>query len=580
MIHAHPRLAFGLSALLLAFGGELNAQARTFHVCNCGFGAEAACVPGNDLDAGTEQAPLRSLERARQLFPNLRNGDSIRLCRGGAWQLGSETGTLWENSGCRALPTETETAPCEIGSYLPSWGGIARPYLERLGNEAVLELADPLQQPDDYVRLSDLRVARAGVLGVGLLIHPSRNFVDLVDLEIVGHEVGVRLPAEGCDASGSCAYNYRRLRVSGGELIRNGSHALRAEGSPALSVQLDTVNLLGNGLDDPAGAGLLVRGISAATVLGSRFSQTGSLPAERCATHSLRIEAVAVLNLLDNLFDEVRDRVDADCIPVRYSGGGGFGLNLLVGNRFNEFGAAAMWLSNCRNCFVQNNVLVRSIDMPGVGISLQDSAAVAASRGVWMRHNSMFIASTSPFIAVALSVRPDPLVTQGHLSVSSNAVFYAGASPQFRCWQLQARRSDFTGVDYNHCHFPAAESAGARWGDFFGAPPTKTVAMEKGAPSALEVWWSEVNANSPDPPWDRHSTTEDPGFAQSPDPYARLGLMPRFATDVAVDGGEPLANAYITTDFRGRQRDALPDAGAFEYDPRAFDEVIFLADFE
>lgn len=581
MTRPRLRIRLGFAALLLVLGSTALAQERTYHVCKCGPGAEAACVPGDDLDAGTEQAPLRTLERARQLFPTLRNGDSIRLCRGGAWQLGNETGTRWENNACRRVQAGVEPAPCEIGNYDPPWGGLSKPYVQRVGSEAVLELVDAAQHADDHLRLRGLRLSRAGVAGDGLLIHPSRNFVDLVDMEIDAHEVGVSLPPEDCFASGTrCAYNYRRLLASGGEWAGQRLHALRGEGSPALSVELDTLRFRRNGSIGGSGGDVFLSDVGGANVLHSSFSQTADAPGRLCHANAISVERVISFNLKGNLFEERAEQVADDCMPVRYFAGNGAGVNLLVGNRFNEFGQAALQLSNCSDCFIQNNVLVRSVDRGGVGIVLSDENFSAASHGVWFRHNSMFIASAAPFVAIALRVRTNPLLPPGHLSVSSNAVFYAGASADFRCWVLQAERSSFGVVDYNHCHFPVAEAAGARWGDFLGAPPTKRSAFEAGMGSPLEVWWSEVNANNADPPWDRHSTTEDPGFGQSLDPYARLGLMPRFATDSAVDRGEPFPFAYITTDFRGRARDALPDAGAFEYDAGAFADLLFATGFE
>lgn len=576
----HP--AWGVLAMLWVACAWVNdARARDYHVCNCGFGAESGCVPGDDLDAGTAVAPFRTLERVRQIFPFLRNGDAIRLCRGGAWQLGSETGARWQNSDCTRDPVDPDLAQCEIGSYAAPWGGSARPLVERFGNEPVMELIDVVDRPEDHIRLVGLHLSRGGGLGAGLLVDPSRNRLRLRDMQFDGHDVGVSFPPEPCHVGGSCAPNSRAAWIDQSQFTGSGRHAIRAEGSRGLYIDLSALDLRGNGSAGGLGADVFASEIFGMVLRDSRLTQTVGWPGRRCSGNSVYVASGPVLYATGNLFEEVASQVDDDCMPIMYTRSNASSANLVVGNRFNEFGMAAVTVSQCRNCFIQNNVLVRSANRSGAGIEVRDSSPIFASRFVWIRHNSLFVTSAPGFTGVVLSAAADPLRPAAAFSVASNAIHYGGASPAFLCMRLQAARQDFLSVDYNHCHFPEAEAAGARWGEFLGPAPTVSgpPARTRGG-SALQDWWDVVNANGAEPPWDRNSSTEAPGFALSPDPYAMLGLMPRFATDAVVDQGEPLQFPFIRTDFRGRPRDALPDAGAFEYDPTVFEDAIFAHGFE
>ena len=92
----------------------LRRSGTVHYFCDCAAGAAAGCVAGNDENAGTSPAaPRRSLAAATDRFNAMNAGDSVALCRTGAW---NENGGQVHNPRCRA------SSPCDYRDYIPSWG--------------------------------------------------------------------------------------------------------------------------------------------------------------------------------------------------------------------------------------------------------------------------------------------------------------------------------------------------------------------------------------------------------------------------------------------------------------------------
>jgi hypothetical protein len=97
----------------------LRVSGTTWYFCDCARGAGAGCVPGNDANAGTSPAaPLRTLAGATDRFNAMDAGDTVALCRTGAWD---ENGGQIHNPLCRASRT------CDFRDYVPPWGTAASP---------------------------------------------------------------------------------------------------------------------------------------------------------------------------------------------------------------------------------------------------------------------------------------------------------------------------------------------------------------------------------------------------------------------------------------------------------------------
>jgi hypothetical protein len=108
----------------------LRSTGTTFYYCDCGPGAAQGCVRGNDAHRGTSpSAPRRSWANAAARFGSMNAGDTIALCRTGAWAAG---GLEPANARCRAgsggWPAPAANGDtCDFRDYVPSWGSASSP---------------------------------------------------------------------------------------------------------------------------------------------------------------------------------------------------------------------------------------------------------------------------------------------------------------------------------------------------------------------------------------------------------------------------------------------------------------------
>jgi hypothetical protein len=97
---------------------------NVIYACDCQPGADANCVAGNDVNAGTSKsAPIRSWAKVAEKFRALAAGGTVALCKGGQWNGDENNGGLqaWHNNNC------TTGSPCVLRDYVPASGGAARP---------------------------------------------------------------------------------------------------------------------------------------------------------------------------------------------------------------------------------------------------------------------------------------------------------------------------------------------------------------------------------------------------------------------------------------------------------------------
>lgn len=97
----------------------LRGAGTIYYFCDCEVGAAHGCVAGDDSSAGTSPAaPKRSLASAAYRFNTMDAGDTVALCRGGAW---AGSAFVIHNTGC------SRTSPCDFRDYAPPWANQSAP---------------------------------------------------------------------------------------------------------------------------------------------------------------------------------------------------------------------------------------------------------------------------------------------------------------------------------------------------------------------------------------------------------------------------------------------------------------------
>jgi len=115
------------------------------YFCDCAAGSQAGCVAGSDANPGTSaSAPKQTWSAAITAFNAMNAGDTIALCKGGAWAITSTATPAFcsfalSNSSCAAgtsLTDPANTSTCDLRDYSPSWGGTAKPSIVGSGGVA------------------------------------------------------------------------------------------------------------------------------------------------------------------------------------------------------------------------------------------------------------------------------------------------------------------------------------------------------------------------------------------------------------------------------------------------------------
>jgi hypothetical protein len=199
------------------------------------------------------------------------------------------------------------------------------------------------------------------------------------------------------------------------------------------------------------------------------------------------------------------------------------------GNQVINVGNVSIGLAGCRNCTIENNVVIQengggtAITNNVRSLGSGDSTATANI----IRNNSLFASQASG--STGISVGGDG---SNHISVN-NSIHYSGTG-SYDCFSYDLSNSAYDARDNNLCYGPSAGDL-----DFANS-------------QSLSAWQSASgdDANSID--------DQDPLYTSVTSPY-----------DLAPQSGFPLIDAgnvanASSVDVDGNVRDAQPDIGAYE----------------
>lgn len=209
----------------------LRSTGAVFYYCDCQTGADPACVPGNDANRGTSPAaPRRSFAGAEARFNSMNAGDTVALCRGGAWN--ANAGGI-RNQRCSASKPSTF---CDFRDYVPPWGSVAtaRPRINA-GRKHAFPIWHSDRSYEGYrfwnldVRQEDRRYDGARAF----FILGKQSHIDICNVSTEGGGIGIDAAA-GAD----------HLTVRHSTFTRHGQLAIGASG-PFLT--LDSNTFIDNG---------------------------------------------------------------------------------------------------------------------------------------------------------------------------------------------------------------------------------------------------------------------------------------------------------------------------------------------
>jgi hypothetical protein len=505
---------------------------RTFHVCDCGQGADSDCRPGNDASDGLQPASAwRTLQKARGQFAALRAGDSIAFCRGGLFPLGG--GRSWVNGNCRA------DRPCVVRDYPAPWasGNEGRPvWLDTTGGHGItLEDGGPSDHEEGYV-FANLEL-RGRNTGSGIYIFNDVDDVLLDNLVIQGFDIGVHAAGSNPPGPGSDGRNARIV-------LRNS----RIAGNPNqgyLGSSDDSTIECNSFENNGAGSAIFNHNLYLSAhapvprmrVRGNDLYRSTSING-RCKGVSLVVHGQFDQLLIDG--NTVREEVgaaDPECwgiaVDTGYPEGERFSNVIIRGNRVLNLGNAGIGLNACSHCLVENNLIVHEQPFFSTAILAPDRARDAVDQAMThliVRNNSI-VATARAGGGVGISLGEEGT---GHVVVS-NAISYEGTRKDWSCFKLPLAAAAYQAVDHNVCS--SGPGAWAEWRDGRGD---------------LERWRRASG-------FDGSSRALDPRFSRTVAPG--YDLAPALDSPL-LRAGHPSLSAKL--DIAGRLRSPTPAAGAFD----------------
>lgn len=524
-----------LTSLLFLFT-TTSANATDYYYCDCQAGASSQCVAGNDSNNGlTTSSPRQTFANASSTFRSFADGDTIQFCRGGSFT--TNTSERWVNDKCTASNTCTVTAYDLPGQQSPQ---LARPVITQTSAAHLFSLEEggSADHEEGYI-FSNLDLKCTGCTGAGYGIFLYNDVDDLIvdNVSFDGFAIGVHLagaqtPSPGVDGiSRNITLNKLKIINSYAMGILGGASNL------AITNSYFENNGSGTTLDHniylSKGDGIVISGNE---LYRSSLDSSGS-----CKGVSLIVHGV-VNNLIieNNLVREDIGKAGAGCwgmaVDPGYTKAESFTNVIIRGNKIINVGNKGIGVAACDTCVIENNIIYHQQDFGSTAISApnrQRDGSDQALNKVTIRNNSIYTSSSGTGIRLG---------TEGsqHVVVS-NVIHYSG-SGDFKCFDLGLAASAYTAVDNNTCYFPNA-SASSEWEAGSGTNP-----------NPLGAWQGQSG-------FDANSQNVNPGFKDPILPL--LDFSPQSISSPIVGAGHNTSSS--AKDYRGKTRDAQPDAGAFEF---------------
>ena len=530
----HRLVTTFFSILLL---GVTTLSASDSYICDCASGSNGACVSGDDLNSGTSDLPWKSYEKARQTFGSMAAGDSLRFCRGGAWDI-SGAGTRWVNTSCEA------SNPCVVEAYVPTWGNpqTPRPILRRLdgGHGFALEDGGDAEHEEGY-RFSDLEIRSTSYNGNGFFLYNDIDDVLIENVEISGFAIGVHLAGSNpCSSDPECDGQNDRIVLERATILDNEAQGWlgASNGTQILDSYFE-----GNGTAAVFDHNIYISGAAGGTtsgirVVGNRLYRSALDGAGVCQAVSFVVHGQHSNMLIEGneVWEDV-GQAGQGCwgIAVDPGYGGspeGFTGVTVRGNVVRNVGNLSIGVASCVDCLIENNVVIQNNAFGVLGIAAPDRTRGAEDLEedrIVVRNNSIYIGSNSGGTAIRLDTEGDDHV------LASNAIHYAGSSSSFNCLDVDLPISSYLDIDSNDCYHPNA--SGAEWADGMGT---------------LLQW--QISSG-----FDLLSSLGDPGFANPADD----DLRPVNETAEMVGNGHSTLSS--PNEIGGFPRDSSPDQGAYEW---------------
>jgi hypothetical protein len=506
------------------------ANATDYYYCNCQAGASKQCVAGSDHKNGTTPTTSRrTISNANSRFRSMKGGDSIKFCRGGSFI--ADKNSRWINS------KSSSAFPVTVTDYVPSGqNSDPRPIITKLSDSRLFNF-DAKGHQEGYVFSNlDLRCTACKSRGnsSGFFFYRDIDHVVVDNVAIDGFRTGIQMAAVAKTGTAQDNYTFKKLSITNSKSIGflGGANNLLIEDN----------YFEGNGTGTVFQHNLYVSRGNNIVIRGNELYRSSIDTNGQCNGTSFVVHAKGILDTVlieGNTVREDIGKATPGCwgisVTTGYKTAEGFRNFTIRGNKIINVGNSGIGLTACQNCVIENNLILHEQAHKITAINVPDKARAANDlpmTNITVRNNSIYIASSGTGIKISLEGTQHSLV--------SNAIHYTG-NRNFDCLNTDLPMSAYSEIDNNVCYFPNARST-SEW--------------EKGSgtsPNPLAAWQATSGRGE-------NSRMTNPGFTAPSLPQVNFALQ---TASGAIGAGHTTLSA--SKDFRGKTRNAQPDAGAFEF---------------
>jgi len=511
-------------------------RGTVYYYCDCGVGAAANCVAGNDANAGTDPAaPRRTITDAVTRFGSLTGTNTIAFCKGGAFD---SSPTYWhslDNSSCAAGTTCND-----LREYSPTtFASSAKPIIN---NAAAKVTTFAVSGNKGGVRLLNLALkGDSGTIGNanwGVFLYAGAHDVTMCNVDMDAFDLAVYNAGGN---SGVATTN--NIKLIGNHITNSRSMGFLGAGQNAevsynywdgngssnmfdhtiyfgASVPASNVKVIGN----------YIHGQYGPTCLGVVIVGHGMFDYLTVSNNHVEIDAASG---------------SGGCYGIGFGDGGYtthtyFRHAIFSGNTLKNTGNASLVVGSCPDCLIENNLIIQDWDYtyPTTGIvAPADIARVSPADDVSdrniIRNNTIWFGPRHVHGALGIDVRNEGT---GHI-VANNTVYYSSTSTVNTwggviCYDYPLALSAYAFINNNHCY----SAATYKW---------------EATRGSLAAWRSYAGSG-----FDTASFTGDPLFVSAGSDFSPTSGSP------LIGAGNALHGALL--DITGATRPNPPTIGAFE----------------
>ena len=500
-----------------------------YYYCDCGTGAEASCVAGNDSNTGTSaNTPRRTLANAVSKFSTLGINDTVALCKGGAFDStgGLNIGSNRCGAGvaCNALREYTPT----------TFTGTAKPIINNAAGNATLFNFDG----NGGIRLLNLKlkgvISSSGNGNHGFFFYQGAHDVTMCNLDMDTFDIAVY--------NESSAGNTKNIILTGSHITNTSSIGYLGSGD---NTEVSYNAWDGNGSSNVFDHTLYFASSTDITniqVIGNYIhGQYGPTCKGAVMEGHMAVDGLLVK---DNVIDIDPSANTGGCWGIEFANttGGTFPEHyrntIYSSNTIINGGNTGLTVTSCPGCIIENNLVQIETPVGGIGIGV---AAAPVRSGIAddlntanvIRNNTIWYGPNANTSGTGIQVSVEGTA---HI-IANNTVTYSATSTgnngPFNCYKYPLTLSSYAFINNNHCQSSAAYNWEASRGD-------------------LASWQAAASAYG----FDTASFTGNPLFTAAGTNFKPASGSPLIGVGSAANGS--------LTDFYGTTRPNPSAIGAFE----------------